>query len=294
MQAEILRRLRPDGRGVTVVGDDAQAIYSFRAASRRQHPGLPRPVHAARGGGAAGAKLPLDAADPGRRQRGDRAGRPTRFDKQLRATRAGATSRSWPRSPTRWRRSTTSSSASWSGARPGVALRQQAVLFRSSHHSDALEVELGPTQHPLREVRRSALPRGGARQGRAGLPALGREPARQPGGVSRRAAVARHGAAPGGRAAAPRDGLRPAACRRRWPASSRRRRRAPTGRRWSSCIASCATRRRRGRRRWGWCAGGTSRIWSGSTTTRACAWAIWNSWSSWPPPRPRASASSPT
>src|SRR5205814_8501304 len=33
LQAEILRRLRPDGRGLTVVGDAGQAIYSFRAAS---------------------------------------------------------------------------------------------------------------------------------------------------------------------------------------------------------------------------------------------------------------------
>ena len=33
LQAEILWRLRPDGAGVTVVGDDAQAIYSFRAAT---------------------------------------------------------------------------------------------------------------------------------------------------------------------------------------------------------------------------------------------------------------------
>src|SRR3954469_12529323 len=33
LQAEILRRLKPDGRGVTVVGDDAQSIYSFRAAN---------------------------------------------------------------------------------------------------------------------------------------------------------------------------------------------------------------------------------------------------------------------
>src|SRR5438094_1805446 len=31
LQAEILQRLRPDGRGLTVVGDDAQAIYSCRA-----------------------------------------------------------------------------------------------------------------------------------------------------------------------------------------------------------------------------------------------------------------------
>src|SRR5256885_13000416 len=33
LQAEILQRLRPSGGGLTVVGDDAQAIYSFRAAT---------------------------------------------------------------------------------------------------------------------------------------------------------------------------------------------------------------------------------------------------------------------
>jgi DNA helicase-2/ATP-dependent DNA helicase PcrA len=33
IQAEIVALLRPDGRGVTVVGDDAQAIYGFRAAT---------------------------------------------------------------------------------------------------------------------------------------------------------------------------------------------------------------------------------------------------------------------
>jgi DNA helicase II / ATP-dependent DNA helicase PcrA len=33
LQSEILLRLKPDGRGVMVVGDDAQAIYSFRAAT---------------------------------------------------------------------------------------------------------------------------------------------------------------------------------------------------------------------------------------------------------------------
>lgn len=32
LQAEIIRRIRPDGKGLTVVGDDAQSIYSFRAA----------------------------------------------------------------------------------------------------------------------------------------------------------------------------------------------------------------------------------------------------------------------
>ena len=33
LQAEILFKLKPKGRGLTVVGDDAQAIYSFRAAT---------------------------------------------------------------------------------------------------------------------------------------------------------------------------------------------------------------------------------------------------------------------
>src|ERR1700689_2735315 len=33
LQADILHALRPDGAGLAVVGDDAQAIYSFRAAA---------------------------------------------------------------------------------------------------------------------------------------------------------------------------------------------------------------------------------------------------------------------
>ena len=35
LQATILLGLKPDGAGLTVVGDDAQAIYGFRAASVR-------------------------------------------------------------------------------------------------------------------------------------------------------------------------------------------------------------------------------------------------------------------
>src|SRR6266436_5768338 len=35
LQSKILLRLKPDGRGLMVVGDDAQSIYSFRAATVR-------------------------------------------------------------------------------------------------------------------------------------------------------------------------------------------------------------------------------------------------------------------
>jgi len=40
-QARILDALKPDGRGVTVVGDDAQSIYSFRAAEVENILGFP-------------------------------------------------------------------------------------------------------------------------------------------------------------------------------------------------------------------------------------------------------------
>jgi DNA helicase-2/ATP-dependent DNA helicase PcrA len=42
LQAKILLRMKPDGRGLIVVGDDAQAIYSFRAATVRSILGFPK------------------------------------------------------------------------------------------------------------------------------------------------------------------------------------------------------------------------------------------------------------
>ena len=42
LQAAILQRLKPDGRGLCVVGDDAQAIYGFRGAEMRNMLDFPR------------------------------------------------------------------------------------------------------------------------------------------------------------------------------------------------------------------------------------------------------------
>src|SRR5262244_789479 len=41
LQAEILKGLKPSGEGLTVIGDDAQAIYSFRAATVENILGFP-------------------------------------------------------------------------------------------------------------------------------------------------------------------------------------------------------------------------------------------------------------
>jgi DNA helicase-2/ATP-dependent DNA helicase PcrA len=148
LQAEILRRLRPDGRGVTVVGDDAQAIYSFRAASVGNILAFPRQY-------APPARVVLleqnyrstqpilDAANA------VIALAPDRFDKQLRASRPGV------EKPALATVADEAAQVDYVVRRvlerreAGVPLRQQAVLFRSSHHSDALEVELGRRNVPF-------------------------------------------------------------------------------------------------------------------------------------------------
>jgi DNA helicase-2/ATP-dependent DNA helicase PcrA len=141
LQAEILKALRPSGSGVTVVGDDAQSIYSFRAASVENILGFP-----ARYAPAASVvtleqnyrstQRILDAANAliaeGHRQ----------YRKSLKATRGRG-------EPPRYVTVVDEQSqAEYVVARVlearehGVALNRQAVLFRSSHHSDVLELEL--------------------------------------------------------------------------------------------------------------------------------------------------------
>jgi len=141
LQAQILKALRPTGEGVTVVGDDAQSIYSFRAATVENILGFPaqyappatvltleQNFRSTQG--------VLDAANAliaeGERQ----------YRKTLKAAR-GAGER--PRYVTV---ADDQGQADYVVAQVlearerGVPLRRQAVLFRSSHHSDALELEL--------------------------------------------------------------------------------------------------------------------------------------------------------
>jgi DNA helicase II / ATP-dependent DNA helicase PcrA len=141
LQAEILQGLRPDGRGLTVVGDDAQAIYSFRAATvdnilefpTRYDP--PAKIVVLEENYRSTQPI-LDAANALLR------GAERRHDKSLVAHRLG-TARPRLVTVTDDREQADYVVAAVLAAREaGVPLKQQAVLFRSSHHSDVLELEL--------------------------------------------------------------------------------------------------------------------------------------------------------
>ena len=62
LQAAVLLALKPDGRGVTVVGDDAQSIYAFRAAEVRNILDFPKSFSPPAADGHARPQLPLDRA----------------------------------------------------------------------------------------------------------------------------------------------------------------------------------------------------------------------------------------
>jgi DNA helicase-2/ATP-dependent DNA helicase PcrA len=147
LQADILQRLKPDGRGVTVVGDDAQAIYSFRAARVGNILAFPRQYDP-----------PADVVTIEQNYRSTTPileaanaviGLATeRYEKRLFSARAGGT---------RPLLATVEDEAAQvelvvtrilEQRETGVPLHRQAVLFRTAHHSDALEVELGRRNIP--------------------------------------------------------------------------------------------------------------------------------------------------
>jgi DNA helicase II / ATP-dependent DNA helicase PcrA len=147
LQAAILKGLAPDGRGLTVVGDDAQSIYSFRAASvhnilrfGEDFPGavvckLERNYRSVRPIlGATNAVIALC---------------PRRYNKDLFGTRASG------QKPRLVSVADEEAQGEYLIKRilehheAGIALKHQAVLFRAAHHSDALEVELSRRNIPF-------------------------------------------------------------------------------------------------------------------------------------------------
>jgi len=132
LQAEILRRLRPDGEGLTVVGDDAQAIYSFRAATVDNIRSFAGQYHAAT----------IDLEDNYRSTQPILDAANALIGKRLRSVKGTGA---------KPRHVTVADDAAQANyvvtqvlaqRERSVPLRRQAVLFRSSHHSDVLELEL--------------------------------------------------------------------------------------------------------------------------------------------------------
>ncbi|MGZ8612164.1 MAG: ATP-dependent helicase, partial [Actinomycetota bacterium] len=147
LQADILAAMQPDGVGLTVVGDDAQAIYGFRAATVRNILEFPE-----RFPGTTVVRLErnyrssqpiLDASNavialsPQRHEKTLWTSRTDGGKPLLRtclddADQADAVCRSVLEHRER-----------------GTELKEQAVLFRAAHHSDVLEVELARRNIPF-------------------------------------------------------------------------------------------------------------------------------------------------
>jgi DNA helicase-2/ATP-dependent DNA helicase PcrA len=147
IQVDIVLGLRPTGRGLTVVGDDAQAVYGFRGATsghlldvahRFDDTAIVRLERNFR------SRQPLlDLANvirPGEDDEGrltlhaDRSGEGRR-PRLIRCYDAGEEAR-------------LVADAVLAGAEDGQRLRDHAVLMRTGHHSDLLEVELTARRIP--------------------------------------------------------------------------------------------------------------------------------------------------
>jgi DNA helicase-2/ATP-dependent DNA helicase PcrA len=140
VQSAILRALRQSNGNLTVVGDDAQAIYSFRAATVRNILDFPTEFPAS-------TTITLDRSYRSTQPVLDLANAviaqaTEAFPKTLRATRPGGQRPILATCPDEAAQSqAVCETILWHYER-GVALRDQAVLVRAAHHSDALEVEL--------------------------------------------------------------------------------------------------------------------------------------------------------
>jgi DNA helicase-2/ATP-dependent DNA helicase PcrA len=140
VQVDIVTALRPDGVGLTVVGDDAQAIYGFRGASgdhlHQLHEALPGSSLVRLQRNFRSTQPVLDLANVIRPGDGD-------LRLQLTADRSGPAPKPvLVTCPDADGEARTVADAILAAHQDGLALREQAVLMRSAGHSKALEVEL--------------------------------------------------------------------------------------------------------------------------------------------------------
>jgi DNA helicase-2/ATP-dependent DNA helicase PcrA len=141
LQAEILFAMKPEGAGMCVVGDDAQSIYSFRAATVENILGFParfaRPADTITLDHNYRSLQPiLDAANVLMAESA------RRYQKQLQSGKPSAQKPWYVTVEDDRNQSLYVVEQVLSVREQGTPLRQQAVLMRSAHHSDVLEVEL--------------------------------------------------------------------------------------------------------------------------------------------------------
>jgi DNA helicase-2/ATP-dependent DNA helicase PcrA len=141
LQASILLGLKPDGHGMTVVGDDAQSIYSFRAATVRNildFPGhfTPRATVVTLERNYRSTQAILAAANAVIELASER------FTKNLWSDRASGDKPALVNVADDVAQAGYIVTSILTNREAGIALKQQAVLFRTSSHSAGLEVEL--------------------------------------------------------------------------------------------------------------------------------------------------------
>ena len=148
LQASILQRLKPDGCGLTVVGDDAQAIYSFRAAEVGNILGFAQHY------GTAACTITLE--------RNYRSTQPIldasngvialaaqRHPKQLWTDRASSQRALLVTVADEMDQARWVADNVLAQREGGLTLKQQAVLARTGHHTAALELELARRNIPF-------------------------------------------------------------------------------------------------------------------------------------------------
>lgn len=148
LQARILLAMKPDGRGLTVVGDDAQSIYSFRAADVRNILEFPKaftpearlvtleqnyrstaPILDA-------SNAVIDLAKE-------------RFTKNLRTTRAGGVAPKLVSVRDEAAQASYIAESVLEARERGLTLMQQAILFRAADFSAPVELELAKRDIPF-------------------------------------------------------------------------------------------------------------------------------------------------
>ena len=147
LQADVLAAFRPGGRGLTAVGDDAQAIYAFRAATVRNILDFPARFAPAR----VVTLTQSFRSTPDLLQATNAviAQARERYDKELWSARPPGERPELVTCRDEEEQTELVIRRVLERREQGVELRRQAVLFRTSHHSAQLEIELGRRNIPF-------------------------------------------------------------------------------------------------------------------------------------------------